>query len=241
MNDTLAIVTGSSGGIGLAVARHAESAGAAVAGLSRSPGPGEHLRIDLSEPSAWPDAARWIRERVLTSGRGRVVMVHAAATLEPIGFAGEVDTAGYTSNVLLNSAAPQVLGHGFLSAMDEHGGEGVLVMITSGAARSAYAGWSGYGAGKAACDQWVRAVGLERRERGGAVRVLAVAPGVVETGMQEMIRDTDPLHFPRVERFRDLASSGQLRDPDEVASDLWSLIDDERVGSGEVIDLRSRS
>jgi benzil reductase ((S)-benzoin forming) len=240
MRDTLAIVAGSSSGIGEALLRHAEQAGAEVAGMSRSPGRGRHLRVDLADPAAWPDAAAWIGEVVAATDRPRVTFVHAAATLEPIGFAGEVDTAAYTSNVLLNSAAPQVLGHAFLAAMDRGHREGVLVLISSGAARSAYAGWSGYSAGKAACDQWVRAVGLERQERESPVRVLSVAPGVVATGMQEMIRGTDRHEFPKVERFRELAAEGRLRDPDEVAADLWALLDEPGIATGEVIDLRSR-
>jgi len=47
----------------------------------------------------------------------RVVFVHAAGTVEPIAFAGEADTDAYFRNVVLNSAAPQALGHLFLTAV----------------------------------------------------------------------------------------------------------------------------
>ena len=141
--------------------------------------------------------------------------------------------------MLLNSAAGQVLGHRFLAAVRDLDVRRELVLISSGAARSAYPGWSAYGAGKAACDQWVRTVDAEQTHRGG-VLVLSVAPGVVATGMQERIRDTDPRDFPQVDRFHDLHTRGQLVEPDVAADALWALLDDPGVATGEVVDLRSR-
>ncbi len=168
----------------------------------------------------------------------RVVFVHNAGVLEPIGFAGEVDPAGYRRNVLLNSAAPQVLGAAFLRAVAESGftGECWLLLLSSGAARNAYPGWSSYCAAKAAVDQWVRCVGQERRERGSPVTVVAVAPGVVDTAMQDAIRATDTADFPEVERFHQLHASGRLRDPADAARAIWSLLDRD-VESGSVLDL----
>jgi benzil reductase ((S)-benzoin forming) len=164
-------------------------------------------------------------------------VVHSAGTLEPIGFAGEVDAAAYTRNVLLNSAAGQVLGHHVLAAMRGLDARRELVLVTSGAARTAYAGWSSYGAGKAAADQWVRVVGAEQRARGG-VRVLSVAPGVVATGMQAAIRETDERDFPNVSRFHELHAEDQLEAADDVARRLWALLDDQTTPSGSVVDLR---
>jgi hypothetical protein len=40
-----------------------------------------------------------------------------------------------------------------------------------------------------------------------------------------------------VERFRDLHRQGALRQPDEVARDLWALMDRE-LDNGAVVDLR---
>jgi NAD(P)-dependent dehydrogenase (short-subunit alcohol dehydrogenase family) len=109
-------------------------------------------------------------------------------------------------------------------------------MITSGAARNAYPGWSSYGAGKAALDQWVRTVGAEQRERGG-VRVSSIAPGVLATSMQERIRETDERDFPDVARFHSLYEEGDLVDPDDAARRIWQLIE-RGIGSGSVIDVR---
>lgn len=154
-----------------------------------------------------------------------------------MGFAGEVEPAGYTRQVLLNAAAPQVLGDAFLRAADQTDAPCTLLFIGSGAAESVYEGWSAYCAGKAAVDHWVRTAGAEQARRGNHCRVLSVAPGVVETAMQEQIRGMTENAFPQVERFRELHRHGALRDPADAARDLWALVASERP-NGSVLDLR---
>jgi NAD(P)-dependent dehydrogenase (short-subunit alcohol dehydrogenase family) len=169
-------------------------------------------------------------------GGERVVFVNAAGTLDPMGFAGEVDTDAYRANVVLNSAAPQVLGHLFLAAVAGLDIARHLVMLTSGAARSVYPGWSSYGAAKAATDQWVRDVGAEQRLRGG-VQVLAVAPGTVDTDMQARMRATSEDDFPDRAKFVDLHREGKLSDPEDVARRIWTLLGRD-LDNGSVVDLR---
>ncbi|MGD2044135.1 MAG: SDR family NAD(P)-dependent oxidoreductase, partial [Acidimicrobiia bacterium] len=179
----LVFITGASSGLGRALADTTPFP-ATVVDISRSGPPEdtaiEHITADLSRPEEWPGVGEEFKRLINELAPGRIVFIHAAGTLTPIGFAGEVDTEAYAANVVLNSAAGQVLGHLLLQAVAGRDASVDLVMISSGAASSVYAGWSSYGAGKAALDQWVRNVGLEQKERGGA-RVCAIAPGVVAT------------------------------------------------------------
>lgn len=247
MSPVLVWISGASGGIGLSLARSLPWEGARIIGVSRHPpslpvqgldsAEFEHLEADLSGPAGWSlVAASFHRELDRFDGE-RVVFVHAAGTVEPVGFAAEVDTESYVPNVVLNSAAPQVLGHMFLVAtagmQDRHRH---LVMITSGAAKGVYAGWSSYGAGKAAVDQWVRNAGAEQAMRGG-VQVLAVAPGTVDTGMQARLRAATERDFPSRAKFVDLYDRGGLADPDDIARRIWSLVVKGRP-TGSVLDLR---
>jgi benzil reductase ((S)-benzoin forming) len=241
--NTLVVVTGGSAGLGRALLVAAPT-GARRVDVSRS-GPASdpelgdvhHLAADLADPTGWATVGRELADEVAARPWERICVVHSAGTLEPIGFAGEVDAAAYTRNVLLNSAAGQVLGNHVLAAMRGLDARRELVLVTSGAARTAYAGWSSYGAGKAAADQWVRVVGAEQQVRGG-VRVLSVAPGVVATGMQAAIRETDERDFPNVSRFHELHAEDQLEAADDVARRLWALLDDPDIPSGSVVDLR---
>jgi NAD(P)-dependent dehydrogenase (short-subunit alcohol dehydrogenase family) len=225
-------ISGASSGIGEALARAVPDEGARVIGISRrAPAGIEHLDADLADASQWGIVGDSFRRELVGFTGERVVFIHAAGTIEPLGFAGEVPTEAYAANVVLNSAAPQVLGHLFLAAVAEIEASRHLAMLTSGAASSVYQGWSSYGAGKAAIDQWVRDAGAEQSRRGG-VQVLAVAPGTVDTGMQAQLED-----FPQRQKFLDLHAAGRLSDPDDVARRIWALLERD-LGNGSVVDLR---
>jgi NAD(P)-dependent dehydrogenase (short-subunit alcohol dehydrogenase family) len=241
MTDTLIWITGGSSGLGAALAQTNPYRDAHVVSISRSAGPPgtEHLPADLADPASWSAIETHLLARMSSFSGSRLVFVHNAGTLTPIGFAGEVDTVPYRDNVLLNSAAGQVLGHAFLKAVRASGfaGETVLVMISSGAASAAYPGWSAYCAGKAALDQWVRAAGEEQRTRDEATTVLSIAPGVVATPMQAEIRSADQADFPNVARFHQLHEQGQLREPDDAARAVWDVVG-QGLQAGTVTDVR---
>ncbi len=234
----LIFISGASSGIGFALARSAPWPRSRVIDISRRGAPGlEHFAADLAEPEQWERVAALFARELRGFAGERAVFIHAAGTLEPIGFAGEVDAAAYRRSVLLGAACPQVLGDAFLRAARSTRAQCHLVLISSGAAHNVYAGWSAYGAGKAAIDQWARTVGAEQARRGGRVRVLSVAPGVVATPMQEQIRATAPANFPEVARFVELHEQHELRDAGAVAIEIWALLARD-LPNGAVVDLR---
>lgn len=242
MSDTtanaLVWISGASSGIGAALAACVPWSGARVIDISRRGAPGlEHVAADLADPVSWDAVAASFQRELAAFGGHRAVFVHAAGTIDPVGYAAEVDPAAYRHNVLLNAASPQVLGQAFLAAAAGRPGQRHLVLVTSGAANSVYPGWSSYGASKAAVDQWARSVGAEQDERGG-VQVMAVAPGTVDTAMQRQIRETAEEAFPQRQKFIDLHDAGKLTDPAEVAAKMWGLLD-AGLENGAVVDLRS--
>lgn len=238
MAPDLVWISGASSGIGQALVASVPWPQARVIGISRRPAAGaDHLALDLADPATWPQVGDSFRRELAGFDGDRVVFVHAAGTIEPMGFAGSVDTDAYSRAVLLDSASPQVLGHLFLAAVAGYPrARRQLVMITSGAARSVYPGWSSYGASKAGVDQWVRNAGAEQELRGGT-QVLSVAPGTVDTGMQAVIRTTPEEEFPQRQKFLDLYQAGKLASPAEVASKMWRLLDG-GLANGSVVDLR---
>lgn len=238
MTTPLVFVSGGSSGIGRAMIDALPWPGARVLNLSRRAAPGsEHVAVDLATPSGWERAAACFEQELAGFSGEFAVFVHAAGTLTPIRFAGDGDPDAYRRNVLLNSAAPQLLGAAFLRALASRPARGWILFIGSGASTGVYEGWSGYCAGKAATDHWARTVGAEQAARGGRCRIVCVAPGIVATPMQEEIRATAAEHFPQVERFAALHSEGLLRAPSAVARELWAVRDRE-LPNGAVIDLR---
>ncbi|MFI7059682.1 SDR family NAD(P)-dependent oxidoreductase [Kribbella sp. NPDC050124] len=231
-------ISGASAGIGAALVATVPYGDARVIDVSRrGGGPAEHLKADLSDPADWARVAEHFNEELAGYDGDRVVFIHNAGTISPIGPASAVDASDYSRAVLLNSAAPQVLGQAFLQATAGLTCERHLVLLSSGAAKTAYAGWSSYNAGKAAVEHWVRTVGAEQDSVGGC-RVIAVAPGVVDTAMQSEIRSTTEQAFPSVARFHELKESGALSTPTEAATGIWSLLSRE-LPNGSCVDLRN--
>jgi benzil reductase ((S)-benzoin forming) len=233
----LVFITGGSSGIGAAMARVVPYSDARVINISRRASPGcEHFEADLSDPAAWRGVADFFAREIKEFSGERIVFVHSAGTLQPIGFAGEVPTDDYVRQILLDSASPQVLGDAFLRATHEIHAECHIVMISSGAAFTVFEGWSAYCAGKAAVDQWVRTAGAEQARRGGRCRLLAVSPGIVETAMQEEIRAASSGDFPSVAMFVECREKGLTREPEEAAREIWSLLERD-LENGAVMDL----
>src|SRR5262249_51384151 len=141
VSDHLIFISGASSGIGLAMARGVPFAGARVIDISRRGAAGvEHFPADLADPTAWTPVADLFTPEIERSAGEPVVFVHCAGTLEPIGFAGEVDAEGYAREVLLNTAAPQVLGDAFVRAASATAAPCTLLIISSGAASNVYEG-----------------------------------------------------------------------------------------------------
>lgn len=237
MTTTLAVITGASRGIGAGIAAAAAADGATVAACNRTPTDIEHqLTADLADPASWATFAQWYDDLVAGQAPDRVVFVHNSASLTPIGPAGSVDPVAYQSHVLLNSAAPQVLGDAVIRTARGQGRPTVLLQLSSGAASSPYPGWSGYCASKAAVEMWVKAVATEI-DGDELVRVASVRPGIVATEMQAEIRSSEPEAFPNVERFRGLHADGALADPAQVGATIWSFGQHPSWENGAVLDV----
>lgn len=241
MPDKLVWISGASSGIGQALASSVPWPGAQVFNISRRRAASpevENIQADLATPEGW-ERVKGSFELELARFEGELaVFIHCAATLGPIGFAGEQPPEEYERAILLDSAAPQVLGAAFIRALSRSKACGLLVMMTSGASYHLYEGWSAYAAGKASVDQWVRTVGAEQQRRDGRCKVVGIVPGIVETPMQEQIRDTRPEDFPWRDRFVALHRRGAVRKPREVAAAIWSTLGSPEARNGAIIQLR---
>ncbi|MFI5695534.1 SDR family NAD(P)-dependent oxidoreductase [Kribbella sp. NPDC051586] len=220
-------ISGASAGLGAALAATIPFEGAELVDISRRGGtPGaHHVAVDLADPASWPVVDKDFRHRIEVNDPELVVFIHNAGTLTPLGSADHVDTTLYTRNVLLNSAAAQVLGHSFLRAVSGRKCEQHLIMVSSGAAQRPHEGEASYCAGKAGIDQWVRTVGLEQRRRSPGCRVISVSPGALDTAMQAELRASSPDEVPESTRFREMEALGHLSKPENVARTMWSLLD----------------
>ena len=238
---TVAVVTGHSCGLGAALVERLLAQRVPTLALARGArraGRDPLLRevaIDLGDAAA---LQRWLDGGELdafVAGRGRVLLLNNAGTLDPVGPLQRQDAVRVGAAIALNVAAPLQLATALAARVLPAGGTLRVLHVSSGAARNPYAGWSVYCASKAALDQHARAVALDDVP---GLRICSVAPGVLDTAMQAQIRATDAADFPQRGRFEALQAHGQLASPEDCAARLLQLIDSDAFGAQPVVDLR---
>jgi len=152
--------------------------------------------------------------------------------LGPVAPLGRQDGNELVRAVNLNVTVPLLLGDGLAR---RHPGPLRIVHVSSGAARTAYAGWSLYGATKAALDHHARCVLADARP---GLRICSLAPGVIDTDMQTAVRQAPAQDFPLRERFLALKQEGLLSTPEAAADRLVRHLLSDDFGKEAVADLR---
>ena len=225
LDGAVALVSGASRGIGAATARTLAGAGA---------------RVVLTHRDS-AAAAEDVRRSLAGTGH-RVVRASAADTRAVEAAAASVAEIEGRLDVLVNNAGlTKVIPHGDLEALDdelfdaimrtnvrgvfatvrafrrllEGGSGGVVINISSLAARSAAGSNLAYSASKAAVDNLT--IGLARA-LAPKIRVLSVAPGLVDT---EFTTGWDPAVR---RRYLERTPLGRLASPEDVASAVLAAV-----------------
>jgi NAD(P)-dependent dehydrogenase (short-subunit alcohol dehydrogenase family) len=210
-----ALVTGGSRGLGAALAGELARAGARVVVTARDEealqevvarvreegGEAHALAADLADADS---AARLAGAAAALVGPVDL-LVHNAATLGPLPLRPVLETepAEMARVMEVNLLAPFRLTRALAGSMVLRGG-GLVMMVSSDAARVGYPGWGPYGVSKAALEQLARVLAVELEPAG--VRVVTVDPGEMDTRMHaEAVPDAD---------------RSTLLDPAEVAASL---------------------
>ncbi|OKK08467.1 ketoreductase [Streptomyces sp. CB03234] len=183
------IVTGAGTGIGRATARAFAARGAHVLAVGRRPEP-------LAETArAHPDGIRPLAADVTEEGAaehivgaaldtyGRLdVLVNNAAVVGSCRL-GTHTRASMAPQLDTNLVAPVLLTQAALPALERQAAHGVVVNVTTSVGQWAWPGNAVYAATKTALELLTRSWAVELAPRG--IRVVAVAPGAVETPMGE--------------------------------------------------------
>jgi len=172
-----------------------------------------------------------VSERITTE-KGRLkFLIHNAAVLQPVKPLSAIAPEEWKNHFAINVEGPLFLTQRLLPFMKK--GSRIL-HISSGAAHHAYAGWGAYCAAKAALYALYRVWNLELETRG--ICVGSVRPGVVDTPMQNLVRQASPEVFPALDKFVKLKKEGQLLSPVTVARYIIRLLietDDKTFASKE--------
>lgn len=228
----LYVVTGTSRGLGAALAaRIAAEKDNELVALSRP-------QVDLADRAALERAFDAIEAGIRARRYDKAVLINNAGVVEPVAPLERAEAAALERNIAVNLVAPMLLMRRFLAAT-AHVPLRRIVNISSGAARRPISGWSAYCAAKAGLDMATRVVALEAQSRGLAVEAVSLAPGVIDTGMQQTVRAAPPEDFADVARFREMKETGVLRGADEVAADILRLEAAGKLRGDAILDLRA--
>ena len=237
------IITGTTRGIGRAFADLITERKHPLFALNRRPDDrvdsNRNFSCDLGQADQVSGIFHSLMVAVREAGCRELVLINNAAVLEPVLPIEKIFDDQIQTHLQTNLAAPFQLISAFIRQPSEHLVSRRIINITSGAAEHAYAGWSLYCATKAGLNMLTRCVDLEQKQRESPVSICAVAPGVVDTDMQQMIRQANPEDFPLQKQFVQFQVKGQLSDPKQVAQRILDLDLDGALQSGGVYDLRT--
>ena len=236
MSTVKAVLTGHSRGLGAAIAAELAGRGIPVLALARQQGAATQgvtqVALDLSDTAA---LCAWLAGGTLKSylaDADTALLINNAGMLQPVGPLTGHDPAEIARAIGLNVATPLMLAAA-VAALDV--AERRVLHVSSGAGRNAYPGWAVYCASKAALDHHARAAALDQVD---GLRIVSLAPGVIDTDMQAQIRATDVEQFPLREQFQALKANGALASPEDCAERLVAFALSPGFGAAAVADLR---
>lgn len=234
MSNRFFIITGTSSGIGQALARFLLENGDSVCGLSRrecqelsSHPQYSHICLDLQHVDNIKDTIH----RVLTERNQQnltmIGLINNAAMLEPLQPIEECASKEISANIHINLIAPMLLTSEFIKATRNWAARRKVINITSGSGSYASPSMSVYSAAKAGLNRFTECVGVEQAySDANPVEIIAVDPGMVETRMQQAARSKRNEEFKMAGYFKDAYLQGRLQSTEDMARQLMRIIED---------------
>lgn len=236
----VAIVTGAGRGIGRAIARRFAAEGAAVCATARST---QEIDAVVRELQAAGGQALAVSanvaleadcEKIVRATREKFgpadILVNNAGIFGPVKPAEEITPAEWDEALAINLRAPFLLARLVLPEMYARG-SGVILNISSIAAKMAYTWEAPYAASKAGLLGLTRSLAAEGARKG--VRVNAICPGpVFETRMSRDLGNelSRKLNLDPVQQVKDFANTvlqGRGQTADEIAATALFLVSSE--------------
>lgn len=235
----LAVVTGTTSGIGEAVATLLLERGWRVLGVARrrasiTRANYEHVLADLADTAALSATVGPRLGGVAAESRwNRVGLVNNAAHVGLLGPIERIDVERLPSVLATNLIAPIWFMREMLRATPRPTPLRV-VNVSTGAAVRGFAGLGAYGSSKAGLRMagMVLAAEVEesRASRGETrdIAILSFEPGTVDTPMQESARTSSRETLPSLDLFKRFAAEGTLIPASAPAADIVAFLESDR-------------
>jgi len=240
----LALVTGTSSGIGHAVACELLGRGWRVIGVSRRLAPIDdprytHIQLNLRDLDALSSSLDAKLASVLADAAvARLGLVNNAAMEALLGPISQLNATAMLDVYAVNTAAPVLL-MGWFQRHCRPRQPLRIVNLSTLAAVVPFPGVVAYGNTKAALRMagMIFAAELDAAESAASsqpdITILSYEPGVVDTPMQAAMRASSPAMLPIVQMFKDLADTGALVPPALPAREIADYLDADGHGRWE--------
>jgi benzil reductase ((S)-benzoin forming) len=182
-------------------------------------GPVDLLEVDLEDVDALENALVALRRSVQLVA-DPLVFISNAGVIEPIGQAADLRLADLERVLRINCLAPLMIAHTLANIAYIQHRTLLILDISSGAADRPIRGWQAYCTSKAAYKVALDVLAAENTH----VRVVHFNPGVMDTPMQEVIRQQKEADMPEVAAFRAYQTEGVLKAPSVIAAELILLM-----------------
>jgi len=239
----LYVITGTTKGLGqalaLALGRNPDNYVVEISrGVSGKSGSNTFIHADLADLASIKTAFDALAGVLGGRTFARAALINNAGVVLPVARFDALSAGALQDNMTVNVVAPIVAAGAFAKLTRASAASRMIVNISSGAAKRAVRGWTAYCTAKAGLEMATRVIAEEAQQSDPGMVVCSLAPGVVDTAMQETIRSVTLDEFPDRERFRQMKESGDLRNADAVARDIISLLHTERLANGGNYDIR---
>ncbi len=194
-----------------------------------------HILCDISKTAEIPTIMSTIFESIETQNLSSITLINNAGVISPINQIQDAPLEALSNNLDVNLKALMVLTSIFIQKTQDLQIKKMVINISSHAAIYPYEGWSVYCASKAGVDMFTKCVGLEQKRQKFPVMIMAFYPGIVDTGMQDMIRSQKKEDFPKVNDFVHYKQDGELKSPTHVAKKLLQYMQSGKLKNGGIV------
>jgi benzil reductase ((S)-benzoin forming) len=153
-----------------------------------------------------------------------ICLVNNAGTLGDIKYFGNLSDENLAHTMVTNFVAPIVLSNKFMRKYKDVANRKTIINLGSGASKTAYDGWGAYCASKAGLEMITKVIAKEQDLVNTGFEIYNIAPGVVDTKMQESIRESNPDDFSHLDKFLELKKENGLYHAKDVAVKLVELM-----------------
>jgi len=225
----LLMITGGNKGIGKGIVDAYKNKGYQIISIARNKNTEadfadiKQVQFDLADVANISNMMETIFKSINPENVQGITLINNAGTLGQITTIDKKTASDIAQNIQLNITAPLILTSSFLSLTNNWSCRKRVLTISSGAGKNPYYGWATYCASKAAVDMMTRAVAIEQNSLKYGAKIIAISPGVVDTEMQNHIRNSNKTDFIDLDKFIGYKQNGALADAGRVGKEIYTI------------------